>query len=197
MNYDVFSLAAIFLLLATAFTMLVSYNWRWSIAALSLQYIGMFVLVALSWPTDLAVVKLVTGWMAGSILGLTLVSATADVERRGWPTEGAFRILAGVLVLSIVGVVVPIMLDWVPALHLHQAWGGGLLIGIGLLNLGFSNQPLRVILSLLIILAGFEILYAVVEASTLVAGLLALVNLGVALVGAYLIAAPEMREDQA
>jgi len=60
-------------------------------------------------------------------------------------------------------------------------------MGMGLLSLGFSNQGFRVSMSLLIFLAGFEILYAAVEASVLVAGLLAVVNLGIALSGAYLI----------
>jgi hypothetical protein len=59
-----------------------------------------------------------------------------------------------------------------------------------LLHLGLTAQPLRVVLGLLTVLSGFEILYAAVESATLVAGLLAAVNLGLALVGAYLLVAP-------
>jgi hypothetical protein len=44
-----------------------------------------------------------------------------------------------------------------------------------------------VIYGLLTVLAGFEILYAAVEGSILVAALLCVVNLGVGLVGAYLL----------
>jgi hypothetical protein len=77
----------------------------------------------------------------------------------------------------------------------EQAWGGLLLIGFGLLHLGFSSRSIRVAFSLLTMLAGFEILYAVVEASTLVAALLALVNLGIALAGAYLMELPSMEEQ--
>ncbi len=47
-------------------------------------------------------------------------------------------------------------------------------------------------LGLLTIFAGFEIMYAAVEASTLVAGLLAALNLAIALVAAYLLAAPQL-----
>jgi hypothetical protein len=56
-----------------------------------------------------------------------------------------------------------------------------------MIHMGIASRGIRVILSLLTLLSGFEILYAVVETSTLVAGLLAVINLGVALVGAYLL----------
>jgi len=52
-----------------------------------------------------------------------------------------------------------------------------------------------VVTSLLIAISGFEILYAVVENSTLVAGLLAIVSIGVALVGAYLLSNLPDEED--
>jgi hypothetical protein len=45
------------------------------------------------------------------------------------------------------------------------------------------------LLGLLTVLSGFEIVYSAVETSTLVAGLLAGVTLGIAVVGAYLITA--------
>ena len=50
------------------------------------------------------------------------------------------------------------------------------------------------ILALLTVLSGFEVIYAGVESSTLVAGLLAGINLGLALVGSYLLVAPTMEE---
>jgi hypothetical protein len=50
------------------------------------------------------------------------------------------------------------------------------------------------VLGLLTVLSGFEILYAAVETATLVAGLLAAINLGLALVGAYLLAAPSLED---
>jgi hypothetical protein len=58
---------------------------------------------------------------------------------------------------------------------------------MGLLQLGTSAQPFRVVLGLLTVLAGFEIIYAAVESSTLVAALLAAINLSLALTGAYLL----------
>jgi hypothetical protein len=51
-----------------------------------------------------------------------------------------------------------------------------------------------VTLGLLTVLGGFEIFYAAVEDSTLVTGLLAGVDLGLALLGAYLISLPVLGE---
>jgi hypothetical protein len=57
-----------------------------------------------------------------------------------------------------------------------------------------SHQPLRVILGLFTALSGFELLYAAVDRSVLVAGLISGVNLGLALVGAFLLVNPEPEE---
>ena len=81
---------------------------------------------------------------------------------------------------------------WVPEISIEQLLGGGILIGMGLLHLGLTSSALRVIFGLLTVLAGFEILYAAVETSVLVAGLLAAVSLGLSLVGAYLLVVPSL-----
>ena len=63
------------------------------------------------------------------------------------------------------------------------------LIGIGWLQLGSSDQVPRIVVGLLTVMAGFEVFYAAVEGSILVAGMLAVVTLGLGLVGAYLLTA--------
>jgi hypothetical protein len=55
---------------------------------------------------------------------------------------------------------------------------------------------MRVIVGLLTVLSGFEIIYAAIESSVLVTGLLAGVNLGLALVGAYLLISPKMEPSK-
>jgi hypothetical protein len=66
---------------------------------------------------------------------------------------------------------------------------------MGLLQIGFTNEALFISIGLLTITAGFEIIYAMIDSSILVAGLLAAANLGIAMIGAYLLTAPQM-EDQ-
>jgi hypothetical protein len=72
---------------------------------------------------------------------------------------------------------------------LYVIAGGLLLISTGLIHLGLTADILRVTIGLLTLIAGFEIIYAAVENSILVAGLLALTNLGLGLVGSYLLLA--------
>jgi len=90
----------------------------------------------------------------------------------------------------------PPIAGWISNIQLEQVVGALILIGLGLLHLGFTAVPFRIILALLTVLSGFEIIYAGVEKSTLVAGLLAGVNLGLAMVGAYLLVT-SIGEEQA
>jgi hypothetical protein len=178
--------------------LLVVYDWRLAIGALGVQYVGMFVLVLQSWPIELAVVKLVTGWIAASVIGMALMGLeTSELPARsiGW-SEVLFRLFASGLVLIAVFSFGSTLAKWLPTASFSQVLGGALLVGMGLLQLGFTARPLRTVIGLLTVLTGFEILYATIEASTLLTGLLAVIHMGVALAGAYLILAPTMeRED--
>jgi hypothetical protein len=198
MQEGLLGLVVVMLLAVTAITMIVNRDWRWALAALGLQYFLVFLLITPSWPLELAAVKLVTGWMAGSIFGYTRISANleASSERSRLPSSAAFQGLAAGLVVLVVLASAPRLADLTNDISINQAWGGLLLIGLGLLQVGLSPSPFRIILGLLTLFSGFEILYAAVEASTLVAGLLAVVNLGIALVGSYLLLAPGMEQEE-
>lgn len=185
MDFSGLAFPAVILLGISSVTLFLSRNWRWRIGALAFQYVGVFVLISLSWPTDLAAVKLVVGWMAGAILGVSRIDLVQEDIRR-WPTERLYYIFVASVVFLTVATLAPTLVGWLPRININQAWGGLLLMGMGMIHMGFASRGLRVIISLLTFLSGFEILYAVVESSTLVTGLLALVNLGVAIAGAYL-----------
>lgn len=174
------------LVLLTSLVILGSSNSRLRIIALALQYMGVMLLISFSWSLPLAAVKLVAGWMAGVLLFISRGRSRLPAELPRWPAEWLFRLVASVMVFLAVASFVPQVVTALPQMAVLQAWGGLTLIGMGLLTLGFSQRTLATLLSLLTFLSGFEILYAVVEESTLVAGLLAFVNLGIALVGSYL-----------
>jgi hypothetical protein len=187
-------LSAVVLVSLTSICILISTDWRYCIAALAIQYIGVFLLVFASWPIEMAVTKMVTGWMAGAILGIAM---TSGFEYWRKPEQSLkfgpfFRIMAAAIIAFAVTSLVLNSESWLSMISLPIRWASFMLISIGLLQLSLTSHPLRVIIGLLTALSGFEIIYAVIETSILVTGLLAVVNLGLALVGAYLLIAPTM-----
>jgi len=194
---DPIILGAVILVGLTSTFILVSKDWRFCILALSLQYIGVFVLVDASWPLEMAVAKMVAGWMSGAILGISMASTPASWRDSDKPIKFGpyFRVLAAIILALTIYSFVLRSETWLTMITSPIRWGSFILIGFGILQLSLTSHPLRVIIGLLTALSGFEILYAAIETSTLVTGLLAGVNLGLALVGAYLLVAPAMESN--
>ncbi len=194
----IFAWIAVAAIVITSVGLLLVHDWRWSISLLALQYLAMFLLVLQHWPLGMAAVKVVAGWMSAAILGMTRSGlATADsAEEDAWPRGRPFRLFAAGIVALIVVVVTPGVNTIMADAGFAVTAGSLLLIGMGLLHLGITAQVLRVAIGLMTILAGFEILYSAVEGSVLVAALLAVINLGLALVGSYLLIASNSEETE-
>jgi len=173
-------------------------DWRWSIILLAAQYTGMFILTLQHWPVGMASVKVVAGWMSAAILGMTRSGLPGDAlaEENMWPRGLLFRLFAAATVVLIVTVVTPVVDTIMADAGFPVTNGGLLLIGMGLLHLGITARIMHVAIGLMTVLSGFEILYSTVEGSVLVAALLAVINLGLALVGAYLLIASSPQETQ-
>jgi hypothetical protein len=184
-------LAVVLILIACA-TLLVNRDWRVQLGALALQYLAAFWLVTRHLPFAMGSAKLVTGWMVVAALGMThlSLSATPEEDTESFSPRGQWFpiILIGIVTLVTVGAT-PRIESVIPGLGLQVIAGSLLLIGAGFIQLGITADILRVILGLLTLLTGFEIIYAAVESSILVAGLLTVINLGLGLTGAYLLIA--------
>lgn len=192
-----FAWMAVILILITATGLLLVRDWRWSIILLAIQYVGMFILTLQHWPVGMASVKLVAGWMSAAILGMTRSGFPSQLiyERGIWPRGRLFRLFAAGIILLIVSAATP-SVDTIMADSGYAVTGGSLLlVGMGLFHLGITASTLRVVTGLLTVLSGFEILYSAVEGSILVAALLATINLGLALVGAYLLIAQNAPQE--
>ena len=189
---DIVSWISVALTLVTATTILVNRDWRVSLGALALQYLAAFWLVTRHLPFAMGSVKLITGWMVVAILGMTRLSLTnldQNEQDAFYPRGAAFRItLMGIVTLVALGST-PRIEEAIPGLGMPVIAGGLLLIGAGVAHLGVTSDLLRVALGLLTVLTGFEIIYAAVESAILVTGLLAVVNLGLGVMGSYLLMA--------
>jgi hypothetical protein len=211
-NEMIIPLASI-LLTITALILLLVHEWRISLIVLALQYISVFTLVLAYWPMAMAATKLIAGWISAAVIGMAIssnsdiqtqlnaASSQKDVDGVGMHSNNssalglAFRILTAGLVALTAASQLDLITTWFSEMTPLYAWAGVVLIGFGLVKLGFTFQPFHILLALLTSLSGFEILYAAMESSVISAGLFAAVNLALALVGAYLLTAPIMEEE--
>jgi hypothetical protein len=182
------SLLAFILIAITAMVILVLREWRAVAAALVLQYLAAFVLITRSWPIGMSVVKLIVGWMSTAAIFLTYFRKEKSPDTGDTTASFVFRGLAGLLVILIVFIVTPVLQEnMFPQVNLVVLQSGLMLIGLSFMQLGTNSDTYLTIVSLLSLISGFEIIYAGLELSTLLTGLLAIVNLGITLVGVYFI----------
>jgi hypothetical protein len=194
---EIIAWAAVILVSITATGLLMTRDWRWSLGMLGAQYVGTAALAAQHWPLGMAAAKLVAGWIATAALGMTITGMpTASATGAGsWPQGRTFRSLMAGMVFILAAVLTPRIQDVIGGVGAPVIAGTIVLIGIGWLQLGSSDQVSRIIIGLLTVLAGFEAFYAAVEGSILVAGMLAVITLGLGLVGAYLLSASQAPES--
>jgi hypothetical protein len=187
---------AVVIVAVTSAGLLLYRDWHWDIGLLSAQYVGIAILVAQHWPLGMAAVKLVTGWMTTAALAMTLTALPSYQQSPEglWSQGRAFRLFMVGMIVVLAAAVTPRLQELLAGIGAPVVAGAIILTGVGLLQLGTSAQILPVVIALLTALGGFEILYAALEGSILVAALLAVVNLGLGLVGAYLLNASTPEE---
>ncbi len=201
-DFQTLEWSAAVLLMITTLLLVAAQDWRLILAALFIQYIGVFVLVAIHWPIMMAFSKLLAGWIATAVLAMAIGSgnqSTLEGDKSRILPSGirrvigdslsvwVFKTIAALMIVLAVFTLAPAISEWIPGVQFVDVLGALILLGLGLLHLGLTALPFRVIPALLTVLSGFEIIYASVEVSALVAGLLAGVTLGLALTGAYLL----------
>ncbi len=193
--------ALIAMLLAGGVLVIVT-DWRLSYAALFVEYLGAAILVTQLVLLEVALVKLlvgvlvvtlliITGWQAGFGKGLVPAGDAFPPRRRlGFEVRTGlpFRLLA-VLMVSVAAIYVAGQakfvlpgLDNAPAINMACY----VMLGLGLLNLGLTEEPMNAGMGLLTTLIGFEMLYAAVEPSLAVVALLAGVHFAIGLAVSYL-----------
>lgn len=185
------------LIVITSMAILTFRDWRINALALALQYLAAFLIVTLSWPIGMAVTKLIVGWMAAASLALTLLRQNQRPSPDETTASLLFRSVAGLVAIIVIFVLSPRLQAGVfPDLDLIIIQSGLTLMGMALMQLGTTAEPYLTIISLLSLISGFEVIHAGLERSLLLTGLLAVVNLGMALVGVYFIVKKNPEEDQ-
>ncbi len=208
-------LPGVYLLLGTAVFIVFVGDWRLMLLAFAGQYLAAGLLFVEALDPRLAIVKVLAGWFVCLILYMTGRQAADSGGGNGrFPVNtravqitnlgqgnkvrgSAYRLLS-TLSFRLVAALIILLSAWVlaqrpgyflPALPPELAYMTFAvygLIGLGLLGVSLTADPLRAGLGVLMLMTGFELYYSVLEQSVAVLALLAAVNLILALVIAYL-----------
>ena len=185
------------LLFIAALITLLATNWRGKLLSLLAQYLIVVVFVGQVWPLGLAAVKGIAALIVIAILAYTELSLDSyQPPSDDFSTGVVFKLFAFSLLAVLVISVAPPLTGWIPALSPQQSIAGFLLIGAGLIQIALNSRILPTVVGLLSLFSGFELIYATVEISSLLAGLLALINLAIALVGAFLLLLPTLEPSE-
>jgi hypothetical protein len=185
-----FSLLPAIAVAATAGLLVILDDRRLAIGVLAVQYIMTAWLVSLSLPFGVAAAEAASGLLACVVLWLTASSQgwlLPEARVGGLPTGHAFRWIAVLLVAMVAFGIGREGWRAIPGLADNAALGVAFLLSLGLLQLGITDDALRVGAGILTTLSGFEVAYAAVEPALAVVALLSSVHLGVALVVSYLL----------
>jgi len=181
---------ALVLILSSSVISTVIHNWKLTLIALAIQYLAMSIIISTSVPISVVVIKLLVGWMCCSVLGISCFSIKFKDGHGGKTIFSSimFRILVVALVATIVGFTITnVGLAFSVSVPSATLLAASFLILIGLVQLALTMEPLYLITGLLTAFWGFESFYSILEVSSLVVGLLAIVNMGLVLVGSYLL----------
>lgn len=199
--------AALINLVIAAVALVLFTDWRLRLAALAVQYAASALLLSQAVITEVALVRALVGGLIVAMLFMTArqynfgqptlaqlpepveSEAEAIVPRRlEVPTGLPFRLMATLLFVIAAVYLAGQPITLLPGLlvlpSLHTA--SYLLMALGLLNLGLSEDPMRAGTGLLSFMLGFGLFYAEVEPSLAVIALLAAAEFGVALAVGYL-----------
>jgi hypothetical protein len=157
---------------------------RWSLGGLALAYLTQALILESSGASIAAGAKLIAGWIACAIL---LMTVGRQPGARLEPGSGwSFRGLAVLLVALAAGGLG--LNGWATMAQIPHAPASvsGLWMGVGLLGLGMAGDAFGAGVALLLAMAGFEAAYGLMETSLAVLALLAMIQVGVALVVSYM-----------
>ena len=165
-------------------------NRKLILGTLAFQYLFVAWLTGLALPLQVAAAKLVAGFMACSIVAVTLANIEPShdaFQSRTIPTGRLFRLAAFMLVLiSSLGLG---RSNWLslPNLSPVALYGLTMLMAFGLLQIGLHEEPVRVGAGLLTLVSGFEVAYSGIEPSFAVIAMLSAVHMGIALIMSYIL----------
>jgi hypothetical protein len=189
------SVIAVLILVITTTVLLVLNQWRWMSIAWAFQVFSVFWLTTQSWSIAESIVKLIGGWIIIAIVSSTHPDSMLENERNSFSTSFGFRFLISGMVWLFSFSIAPNIQSFTQT-GIEVIWGGMLLFISGLLQIGLSKNYVRTIIGLITFISGFEVMYASIESSVLVSGLLVFITVGLSWLIIYFNTLPVESENQ-
>jgi len=158
---------------------------RYRLAVLAVIELIGFILIVQIWPIALALVKLISGWMGIALLTFAFIPSDIKKESNEPIPTKIFRLMLGVFGWIIVLTSIQGLNEWLPISYTNLFIGLIFFI-IGMISLSLGLKTFDIILSLLVFLQGFDIIYSSLEGSALVTAMYAVIIISICLTGSFL-----------
>ena len=135
-----------------------------------------------TWST---LIRLVTG--IATLLLIFISLSGRKISFPQYPRNALLFRLLGYLLFSLIAVLVSVNAANFLNFPIDVILAGLLVTFCGILELGISGFPLKVILGILVLYCGFSTIYCSLETSLLVNGLLSAINIALGVVGSYFV----------
>lgn len=178
------NLLPLIVIFAACLVLFVFPTWRRALIGLGVLFLMAFVFYLQVWPFTMSAVKLITGWMV--VVTLFFSPIQEEFPEPGISGHQLFK-LGALVLIWVVAFLITSKVNQYFQIKPEILFAAIAIFGTGLLQLGMTTKPFYILTGILLVFAGFEVLYASIETSILINGLLALMNLLVALVGSYLL----------
>lgn len=155
------------------------------LSSVGIIYLGVFIITVQFTSTWSNLIRLVAGLATLLMIFVSLSGKRITFPR--YPRSGLLFRLLGFLLFSLIAVLVSVKAANFLNFPIDVILAGFLVVFCGILELGISGYPLRVILGILVLYCGFSTIYCALETSLLVNGLLSAINLVLGVVGSYFV----------
>ncbi len=163
---------------------------RLSILAYILLYIGTVFLLFRIFSVQILFILFLTGLAGGMILGTDHIDLHAGIHRPAITPGILFMAVFGSVLWVMVLSIEPRIAVWIPvpdSVLFSALW----MIVVGIAAISLNDDHFQLFLGLLLVFFGFELVYILLEDSSLVFAFLTAINLLIALAGAYVLSKPE------
>lgn len=156
----------------------------WRIGVLAGMFLVQFIVISYLAKWMISLTLLILGWMACAVLGTGRSNQISDTENLS-RSELIFRVFTYLFFVAAAFFLAQKSTSVFTDLTFFPAFLGIGMMIMGLLTTGFVRPYYNVIFGLLMVIAGFEIVYYSLELSMLVVGLFGAVKMGLAFFGSY------------